>query len=451
MVAPAALLIVYAAFYHLDKLFMLVVFCTPLSMNIEEFGVEGIGLYLPTEPILFGIMLIYIIKNFYKSQLDLKFFKHPATIAVTVYMVWLFLTCITSENPMISWKYFLARMWFIIPIFYFGVQVFSKQKNIKRFLWMYLIPLIIVCLYTLIRHAIRGFDEESGHWVMSPFFKDHTSYGAILALFYPLAVGMLLWRKYSITLKLILFFVVTVLTIALIYSYTRAAWISIAAAVCVYIAMRLRIKLAHILAGVAFVAGLLWMNWEQIQIGLERNKAEHATEDFAERLESVSNISSDASNLERLNLWNSAISMFEERPMMGWGPGTFQFNYGQFQYYKNLTIISQKSGRSVNAHSEYLGPLAESGVLGMLTMIAVVVLFVWTGITTYFKLPPGELRMITLVVLMGLITYFVHGVLNNYMDTDKANIPVWGFGAILVAIDLYHSNKSSEEEAIEAS
>lgn len=59
--------------------------------------------------------------------------------------------------------------------------------------------------------------------------------------------------------------------------------------------------------------------------------------------------------------------------------------------------------------------------------------------------------MITLVVLLGLITYFTHGVLNNYMDTDKASVPIWGFAAILVAIDLYHSNETEngEEEIAE--
>ena len=34
------------------------------------------------------------------------------------------------------------------------------------------------------------------------------------------------------------------------------------------------------------------------------------------------------------------------------------------------------------------------------------------------------------------MTYFIHGVLNNYLDTDKASALFWGFLAILVAMDL---------------
>jgi hypothetical protein len=43
-----------------------------------------------------------------------------------------------------------------------------------------------------------------------------------------------------------------------------------------------------------------------------------------------------------------------------------------------------------------------------------------------------------------LITYYTHGVLNNYLDTDKASIPFWGFTAMIVAIDIYYSRGEEE-------
>jgi hypothetical protein len=39
--------------------------------------------------------------------------------------------------------------------------------------------------------------------------------------------------------------------------------------------------------------------------------------------------------------------------------------------------------------------------------------------------------------MLSLVTYFTHGVLNNYMDTDKASVPIWSFIAIIVVIDVY--------------
>jgi hypothetical protein len=46
-------------------------------------------------------------------------------------------------------------------------------------------------------------------------------------------------------------------------------------------------------------------------------------------------------------------------------------------------------------------------------------------------------------MILGLITYFVHGFLNNFLDTDKASVPVWGFAAAIVAIQLYHSKNTN--------
>ena len=129
--------------------------------------------------------------------------------------------------------------------------------------------------------------------------------------------------------------------------------------------------------------------------------------------------------------------MFNERPVFGWGPGTYAFLYAPFQLSKNKTIISTNAGDLGNAHSEYIGPLAESGVLGMLSMLAIVICIFYKGSLLYHELPKGEVKNLVLVMLLCLFTYFTHGILNNYLDTDKASVLVWGFAAIIVAVDVY--------------
>ena len=56
-------------------------------------------------------------------------------------------------------------------------------------------------------------------------------------------------------------------------------------------------------------------------------------------------------------------------------------------------------------------------------------------------------------LLLGLITYLIHGILNNFLDTDKASAPFWGFIAMIVAFDIYHvkadnDNKLEEKEEL---
>ena len=95
-----------------------------------------------------------------------------------------------------------------------------------------------------------------------------------------------------------------------------------------------------------------------------------------------------------------------------------------------------------NAHSEYIGPLAESGIPGTVTMILILITSLMTGIRTYNRSDERWVKNLTLLITIGLCTYFLHGFLNNFLDTDKASAPFWGFIAMLVALDL-HSKKGN--------
>lgn len=433
---PIAFILLYTALYHFDKLFLFVVFFTPLSINIEEFVSAQVGLFLPTEPLLFGMLLLIIFNQLRQNQLDIRFLKHPITLIFIAQLLWILLTSITSTHPAVSFKFFLTKLWFIIPIYFYGALFFKNEKNIYRFLSLFIASLTIVVIYTLFNHALNGFDEESGHWVMFPFFKDHTSYGAILALIYPPLFGLLFAKKHGPLMRLTLISLILLFGFAIFMSYTRAAWLSIVGALLVYLLIRFKIHFKY-LAGIG-VIGIIYIafSWTAIMHNLERNNSEHATDNVDERIESIANISTDASNLERLNRWGSAIRMWQEKPILGWGPGTYAFEYAPFQLSSGKTIISTNAGNMGNAHSEYLGPLSEQGLMGMLLMILLVIYIIYTGITLYLRMPHQEMRLIILTLLLGLITYFAHGILNNYLDTDKATIPVWGFTAIIVMLDL---------------
>jgi len=188
--------------------------------------------------------------------------------------------------------------------------------------------------------------------------------------------------------------------------------------------------------------GVYWANEEQITIALERNRDE-SSDDLGKHVKSISNISSDASNLERINRWNSAVRMWMERPMFGWGPGTYMFQYAPFQASSDRTIISTNFGSQGNAHSEYLGPLSEQGVPGLLLMLGLVATVSVTALRLYARMPAGNDRTMLAVVFMGLVTYYLHGALNNFLDVDKISVPFWAFTAIVVLFDLKYPGDRS--------
>lgn len=420
----------------MDWSFLFIAFTAPLSFNLEYLTDGKLGLFLPTEPLLALLLFLVVLKQIHKPFLPRELFKNPIFWCILFYLFWIFLTAITSTHPIVSFKFLLVRLWFFIPVLFYGTYLFLNENTIKRFIWLYCIGMSIVIVYTLLNHAQYGFGEKEGHWVMWPFFKDHTGYGAMIAFIIPLLIGLYVSKKHGALMQLVLGSLIVIAFIGVYFSYTRAAWVSLIAAFCVLVVIRLKIKFKYLL-GIAVVVLLIVVSrWDKISMEMARNKSEHTTEEFGKRLESATNVSSDASNLERINRWSCAIEMAKQKPWLGFGPGTYAMEYAPFQHPDNLTIISTNFGDLGNAHSEYLGPLAETGVIGALSFLLLVAAIFYKGITLYIRYPAGEYKILILAMILALVTYFTHGILNNYLDTDKAAIPVWGLVAAFIAIDI---------------
>ncbi len=445
LLLPVVIFLTGLAFWSIDKMLLLIAFAVPLSINVE-FGDSGFALSMPSEPLIIGTLILFLARIIYDNGYDAVILRHPITIAIFSHLAWIFLTTLTSEVPFISFKFFIAQVWFILVGYLLAVKVFANHKNIYRFLWLYISAFIVVVYYAAYGAYSENFTIQASHKVMYPFYKDHTIYGAVLALFLPFTFGFAFNNNLSLFRKILVFLGFASLLTGLILSNTRAAWIGVAAAIGIYVVIKLKIKW-YLIAMVGFTLIFAFMQYqEDIMVQLQRNKQE-SSDNINEHVKSITNVTSDASNLERINRWNSALRMFYERPILGWGPGSYSFVYAPFQHSSDLTIISTNSGNLGNAHSEYLGPLAETGIPGLLLKLTTIIITIITAIRIYAKRTdiPIRYRRLALWIFLGLCTYWVHGFLNNFLDVEKAAIPYWGFIAIIVAIDLYGNRFDKEK------
>ncbi|MDG1841636.1 MAG: O-antigen ligase family protein [Crocinitomicaceae bacterium] len=440
IIIPVALLILYTSIFHTKLLFVSIAFLTPFSVNIEEYT-NGVGLFIPTEPILFGLLLLFIFFQIQKKVITNNTLKHPIVLSIFVYLFSLFICSITSTSPIISFKSLLSKLWFIIPLVFLGSVYFKEKKTIRQFLFLFVFSVFLVVLYTIIHHASYNFGEQEGHWVMWPFFKDHTIYGAIIAMALPLSIGLLFSKKHDLLLKCLYGIIILVILIGLYFSYTRAAWLSVVGALFVFVFLKYKVKFKYLFITAICMLAIIFMSWDNIQMELKRNKFEHTTEEFGERIQSAANVSTDASNLERINRWECAIEMFKERPVFGFGPGTYSFEYARYQKPESLTIISTNFGNMGNAHSEYLSALSETGIIGFFSFILVVAIIFYSSIKLYLKTKDLERKTLLLFMILSLSTYFIHAFLNNFLDTDKAAVPIWGMCAMIIALEKYLPEK----------
>ncbi len=406
----------------------------------------GFDMYLPTEPLLFGLLIVFVLKLIYDRKFDRKILTHPVSMAIYINLIWIFLTCLTSTMPVVSFKFLLSRIWFIIGLYFIAAKMFSDKKNFERYIWLYVISLSIVVFYTTYRHLGYGlWNKEVANFVPSPFYKDHTSYGAALAMYIPFLVMFTFSAVKLPKQRLTALAFLGILLMGFFLSYTRAAWLSMVVAFGVFVIIKMKIRFRSLLIAFVSIVVLFTMFQNRIFMKLEEN-SQQSSANFATHISSMLNITSDASNLERINRWSCAIRMFEDKPFFGYGPGTYMFKYAPYQLNKDRTIISTNSADGGNSHSEYLGPLSESGVFGLLTFLLIVGTVIYTAIHTYTRLKDKQLKAFVLAALIALITYYIHGFLNDFLDTDKLSVPFWGFTALIVVMDIYSRNQDETQK-----
>ncbi|MBL7900916.1 MAG: O-antigen ligase family protein [Bacteroidia bacterium] len=444
---PVAIAIFLMALLRTEKLLLLTGAIAPLSVNINDIG-GGLGLALPTEPlinVLFGLIGFSFLQ---KGTRDTAIFRHPLSVAILLYLAWLWLSSFFSSMPLVSIKFVLARTWYIALFYFAATVIFSRYDRIHFFLRAFAIFTLALVIFTLTKHAADGFVRSSSYSISWPFFPDHGMYAAAIAFAVPiLAFYTFHGQVFRIPLvwaPVVAFFLV-VLLFGVVVSYTRATWLSLVVALGVYVLLRFRVKFIWILLALVSVSTYGIVKQDQILYSLEANK-QGSSDELEGHVKSVSNITTDPSNMERINRWKCASRMAAMHPFFGFGPGTFVFQYGVFQKSSEKTIISTNAGDLGDAHSEFFSAMAEAGFPGLMAWFAVVLISVAVSFRLIYTTPDRKVRITAMIALLGLITYYAHALLNNYSQYDKVAVPLWAFMAIITALDMAEKRKRTAPE-----
>jgi O-antigen ligase len=128
--------------------------------------------------------------------------------------------------------------------------------------------------------------------------------------------------------------------------------------------------------------------------------------------------------------------MYEDRPITGFGPGTYQYVYGPYQSVYEMTYISTMAGDRGNAHSEPLTYLSETGLPGFISYLIWSLATFAFGIRAYHKSKNVIVKNMVLAALLGFTTFFFHGMVNSFIDQVKVASLVFGSMAMIVVADV---------------
>ena len=183
---PLGLLVLWLFYVRLETGLLLIALLTPFAVNMAL--LPGMELSMPVEPMMILFSFFFLFRVLVAHNYDLRILRHPVSILLLVSLAWWVVTSCTSRLPWVSFKYFIARLWFVIPFFFAAVQIFRKRERIAQFYWAYAIGLGIVILIATSKTLGNFSDLQTLHRVMRPFYNDHTAYGCAIALMLPAAV-----------------------------------------------------------------------------------------------------------------------------------------------------------------------------------------------------------------------------------------------------------------------
>lgn len=414
------------------------IFLAPLSISV---GMDNLGLKIsfPTEFLTLLLMVLLGMRLIYYENFSSAIVKHPISILLIIDLAWTLIVTITSEISEVSFKRFLLKLGFI-GIYYFAMSHWMQHKKNRPLLFvLYGIGLLYPIYHTFKFHAMHDFSQQVSFAICEPYFSDHTIYGACLGFILPFFI---LKSYVSKKVNWPMFLMAVVLLTALVFSYSRASWIACLLALMFGVAVRFGMKMRLLLLMTALVSTTIIYNVDRIFFELKSQEATENDDNFAEHLGSVTNLNTDASNLERINRWAAAYNMFEERPITGFGPGTYQFEYASYQSIEFLTRISTNDGDRGHAHSEYFGALAETGLPGLVIFVVLIFSGMYYGIEL---LRHSNYESVLLWgALLGLFTYFIQAMFNGFLDYEKMAILVYGALAIFCIEDVERKKRLEE-------
>ena len=417
-----------------QTLLYLLAICVPLSITLPV--IENSRISFPGELICFLLSLFFVFKLVAGNKISRKLVLHPITLLILADLIWAFVASCFSQMPIVSFKRLIIRSAFYIGFYYFYFELFTgNSKHIRKTFLFQIIGLLPVIGYALLRHSAVNFSTMWSELVSAPFYYDHTIYGACLAFFIPYLV-VELSESQGLKQKLLYGVFAIIVVVAVVFSYSRAAWISLLIASFAFFLVYFKIKLKHLVYSFVVVLGILLLNGERVMGYIEKNREQSHSNDIGSHLKSISNIKTDASNKERINRWKCALRMFADKPVFGFGPGTYQFFYGKYQQRDELTRISTFTGNKGHAHSEYLNYLSESGLIGLVLFIALLVVVNHKCILLIQFGKSKTTRRTAGFIFMGIGTYIIHGFFNGFLEFDKLALPVYLSFAAIVALDL---------------
>lgn len=329
-----------------------------------------------------------------------------------LFFIWSSITVINSRNLSES-IYTLGEIFSLLVSFLFLIYFLSKVNSLKNVLFYIIIGLLTIEVVSVIAPFI--FELSQGRQTQrSMTLRGYTGNINILAYIllikFPLLIYFQIIKKGYYKLN----FLLTVLIVFIIFSIfaTRSAMLTMFFITILIFCFMMFIKSFNLKQTIKVLLKPLFL---PIFIGLLLNNLESSlstSQSFQSRLSTLTEIQDDRSLSQRSRYYKAAFESFKEKPIMGKGIGTWEFESIPYERneMKNYVV-------PYHVHNDYLELLAETGIIGM-TLYFGMIFFIFYHLLRKIldREADQETKLFSIFLITSLSVYLIDSMFNFPFD-----------------------------------
>jgi O-antigen ligase len=392
----------------------LILVFTPLARG----GVQGWAIAVMHIVTLLALAILLVQRSL---EWDWHWIRTPLDWPIAALLLLTFFsTVFSSHRPTSVWAFLLLLNYVII--YYLVIHTVHSRGKLRGLLW--------VILGTGGFLAIFGLIKFSGLNIFPWFYYDDLPYFGALTSTYgnpnniagffemtiPLALGLLLADRRGRRSQIMYLPMLLLFGIALILTLSRGGWTCAMLGLLFFLSMLLfseefpRRRMAIILTCSSIVAVLVLLS----------------SFPAVQELLTVRQVVDQAGGVDiRLQVTKAVAAMTMDRPLLGFGPGTFAYSFLQYQ-------PPGIQGWYTLAHNDYVHFIAETGILLAAIMVWMIIALFWHGFKKLHS-PSLFIRGATLGSMAGIFAILCHSVIDFNLHIPANALLFTVFTAIVAA------------------
>ncbi|MCJ7646949.1 tetratricopeptide repeat protein, partial [bacterium] len=359
-----------------------------------------------------------------------KLVKSRLNYPILAYIVACSISLFSSVDIYIS-LYSIFSIILLVGLYLIVPNIIKEGQQIRNIMLSLIFVSGLISIYSIVQYF--GIDllnlKVVGSGNISGPFENRNVLASFLVFTMPVSAGFL-FEKISRKLKIMVGLVAIVTLIALIYTRTRGAWVGLIGAMAFFTGSKLMAEggMENVFERIFRKKFLIIIFLLAICFGLLIRYDYRKQGSFTKKFLSIADLK-DPATRHRFVMWHTGMDIIKEHPLWGTGVGTFKKIHPKYQSkYLRTKKYGIFQGLSRFAHNDYLETTADTGMLGLGTLLWLIVTLYWIGLKKLKQINQSRYSPNLLIITLSSLTaVLIHSFFHYsfYLPTTSMLFWLW--------------------------